>query len=123
MGDDILCHEATDSDIVSTNESCIFLRLRHSIIKNDWNAFFVGPLNRRGHRFGIAWRDDKKVNAVGHHRINLRHLSLTVILSRGKDDVNITILVLSDFDFTIGFLSPPIIAALRDTDAIAMLLA
>lgn len=120
---DKLCHIAAYGNIVSTNESGVLLRLGHPVIKNDRNAFIIGPLNSRGHRFSIAWGDDKKVNAVGDHRIDLRHLSLTVIISRGKDDIDITILILPDFDFTISFLSPSIIAALRDTNAIAVLLA
>ena len=120
---DKLCHIAAYGNIVSTNESGVLLRLGHPVIKNDRNTFIIGPLNSWSHRFGVAWRDDKQVNAVGHHRIYLRHLPSAVVLSRGKDDINITILVLSDFDFTVGFLSPSIIAALRDTNAIAVLLA
>lgn len=120
---DKLCHIAAYGNIVSTNKSSVFLRLGHPVIKNDRNTFIIGPLNSWSHRLGVAWRDDKQVNAVGDHRIDLRHLPSAVVLSRGKDDINITILVLSDFDFTVGFLSPSIIAALRDTDAIAVLLA
>ena len=81
---DIIANQFTQQIVVTTDKSCILLRLRLTVDKNHRNALLLCSFEGRRNGIHLIGRNDEQTDTLVDKVIDLRQLTVIVVIGRSQ---------------------------------------